>query len=66
MVQSVVYARKGSADQRGDANVVIMSYFASSPLSQKQRFNSRAAPKEISTYRRGFPLTGGTGARYSS
>ncbi len=36
-----------------------------SPITE-QRFNSRAAPTEISTYRRGFPLAGGTGARCSS
>src|SRR6266403_2441401 len=36
-----------------------------SPMTEK-RFNSRAAPTEISTYRRGFPLAGGTGARCSS
>src|SRR5260370_10087945 len=32
----------------------------------EQRFNSRTAPREIFTYRRGFPLAGGTGARGSS
>jgi hypothetical protein len=36
-----------------------------SPLT-KRRFNSGAAPTEISTYRQGFPLAGGTGARCSS